>query len=135
MLMESFRKFCEQKVLLEQDPMQGALPGGGPGPGMGDPMGGMPPGGGGAPMMPPGGGGAMPGMGADPMGGMGMGAPPAAGLKPPMKIEPLSVWSVMSKILRGKSIKKNPKSSGVDPNVNSSPTPNLLQSSQPSAIP
>jgi hypothetical protein len=125
------KTFLDFFLVLEADPLANisspaSMPGGPMPPG-----GGMPPppmGGGMGGMMPPmGGGGMPPPMGGPPMGG-GM-APPAT---PPVNLKPITVWSVVEKILNGKGDEldkeEKPKQPGQQQN-------NMLASGQPSQLP
>jgi hypothetical protein len=122
----NMKSFYDMLALLEADALSnisapGAMPPGAPpmGAGAPPPMGGM---GGGMGAMPPLGGGGMPPMGggmAPPMGG-GMGGPPT----PPVQIKPITVWTVVEKILTGKGEELDKKQSG-------QPQNNMLASAQP----
>jgi hypothetical protein len=99
------RSFYEFMMLFEQDPGgMGGPPGmppggmGGP-PGMGGPGGGL----GGLPGMPG-------GLGGPPGGMGGPGGPMGGGNQAPMKIEPLTVWDVLERIIEGKPVQTHTKS-------------------------
>lgn len=100
LIMETFKKFLESKLLLEADPPPGGAPPGGPPPGGAPPGGpppGGPPGGGlGAPASLPGGGGGL----APSLGGSPMGSPSGDSQKGSLKLKAYNVWDVLEKILK-----------------------------------
>lgn len=121
------KSFHDMFMALEADALANisspaAMPPGAPPMGAGSPppmggAGGMPPLGGGMGPMPSLGGG-MGGM-PPPMGG-GMGGPPT----PPVQLKPITVWTVVEKILTGKGPELDKKQSG-------QPENNMLMSAQP----
>jgi hypothetical protein len=138
---KTFWQFTQQ--LKENSPPSGPDGGGGAPPiggGMGDMGGGMPGVGGSSPMPPMGGGmgdmgGGLGGMGGGMMGGPPPNAGPSGQKTSPIQLKPIDVWSVINRILDGKSIKVEKEKNSVQSAPDSLQSNNDLSQNQNNSQP